>query len=96
MKEGYTAYTNNLLYRLEWNDSIAATFYQFHYTGTPDSAKVAAFLNDNSTYRVKYVAHEYEFDKKSVLKGQYSRTELVRTICARSMDKNIVALGKQY
>ena len=42
------------------------------------------------------MAHEYEFDKKSVLKGKYSRTELVRTICARSMDKNIVALAKQY
>jgi hypothetical protein len=42
------------------------------------------------------VAHEYEFDKKAVLKGKYERTELVRTICARSMDKNIVALAKQY
>ena len=30
------------------------------------------------------------------MKGQYSRTELVRTICARSMDKNIVSLAKQY
>jgi hypothetical protein len=57
---------------------------------------VQAFLDDKTTYRLKYVAHEYEFDKKSVLKGKYSRTELVRTICARSMDKNIVALGKQY
>ena len=27
MKEGYTAFTNNLLYKLEWNDSIAEQFY---------------------------------------------------------------------
>ncbi len=93
---GFKVKTHSYLFQLEWNDSIAATFYQFHYTATPDSAKVQAFLDDHTTYRVKYVAHEYEFDKKSVLKGQYSRTELVRTICARSMDKNIVALGKQY
>ena len=93
---GFKVKTHSYLYRLEWNDSIAAIFYQFHYTGTPDPEKIQAFLNDKSTYRVKYVAHEYEFDKKSVLKGKYSRTELVRTICARSMDKNIVALAKQY
>ena len=93
---GFKVKTHSYLYQLEWNDSIAAIFYQFYYTDKPDSAKVQAFLNDQTTFRVKYVAHEYEFDKKSVLKGKYSRTELVRTICARSMDKNIVALGKQY
>jgi len=93
---GFKVKTHSYLYQLEWNDSIAAIFYQFHYTGTPDSAKVQAFLDDKTTYRLKYVAHEYEFDKKSVLKGKYERTELVRTICARSMDKNIVALAKKY
>ena len=93
---GFNVKTHSYLYQLEWNDSIAAIFYMYHYTGTPDSAKVQAFLDDHTTYRLKYVAHEYEYDKKSVLKGKYERTELVRTICARSMDKNIVALGKQY
>lgn len=93
---GFKVKTHSYLYQLVWNDSIAAIFYQQHYTGTPNPEKVQAFLKDKSTYRLKYVAHEYEFDKKSVLKGRYSRTELVRTICARSMDKNIVALAKQY
>ena len=93
---GFKVKTHSYLYQLEWNDSIAAIFYQMHYTGTPDPQKVQAFLDDKTTYRLKYVAHEYEFDKKSVLKGKYTRTELVRTICARSMDKNIVALAKQY
>lgn len=93
---GFKVKTHSYLYELVWNDSIAAIFYQLYYTSTPDSAKIQAFLDDKTTFRLRYVAHEYEFDKKSVLKGQYSRTELVRTICARSMDKNIVALGKQY
>ena len=93
---GFKVKTHSYLYQLEWNDSIAAVFYQFHYTGTPNPEKIQAFLDDKTTYRLKYVAHEYEFDKKSVLKGRYSRTELVRTICARSMDKNIVELAKQY
>jgi hypothetical protein len=93
---GFKVKTHSYLYQLEWNDSIAAIFYQMHYTDKPDPAKIQAFLDDKTTYRMRYVAHEYEFDKKSVLKGLYSRTELVRTICARSMDKNIVALAKQY
>ena len=93
---GFKVKTHSYLYQLEWNDSIAAVFYQFHYTATPNPEKIQAFLDDKTTFRLKYVAHEYEFDKKSVLKGKYERTELVRTICARSMDKNIVALAKQY
>ena len=93
---GFKVKTHSYLYQLEWNDSIAAVFYQFHYTDTPNPEKIQAFLDDKTTFRLKYVAHEYEFDKKSVLKGKYERTELVRTICARSMDKNIVALAKQY
>lgn len=93
---GFKVMTHSYLFQLEWNDSIAAVFYQQHYTSTPNPQKIQAFINDKNTYRLKYVAHEYEFDKKSVLKGRYTRTELVRTICARSMDKNIVALAKQY
>ena len=93
---GFKVKTHSYLYQLDWNDSVAAIFYRYHYTATPNAEKIQAFLDDKTTYRLKYVAHEYEFDKKSVLKGQYSRTELVRTICARSMDKNIVALAKQY
>ena len=93
---GFKVKTHSYLFQLQWNDSIANIFYHNYYTATPDSAKIAAFLQDNSLFRLKYVAHEYEFDKKSVLKGQYERSELVKTICARSMDKNIAALGLQY
>jgi hypothetical protein len=93
---GFKVKTHSYLYQLVWNDSVAAVFYQQHYTGKPDPAKIQAFLDDKTTYRLKYVAHEYEFDKQAVLKGKYERNELVRTICARSMDKNIVALAKQY
>ena len=70
---GFKVKTHSYLFQLQWNDSIANIFYHNYYTATPDSAKIAAFLQDNSLFRLKYVAHEYEFDKKSVLKGQYER-----------------------
>lgn len=93
---GFNVKTHSYLFQLVWNDSVQSTFYKHQYTSRPDSNKIMAFLRDETTYRLKYVAHEYEYDKKSTLKGQYDRKELVKTICARSMDKNIVALAKQY
>ncbi len=93
---GFKVKTHSYLYQLEWNDSVATVFYQNYYTDVPDAEKIQAFVENDSLFRVKYVAHEYEYDKKSTLKGQYERSELVKTICARSMDKNIVALAKQY
>lgn len=93
---GFKVKTHSYLYQLEWNDSIANIFYTQYYTSKPDTAKISAYLENAALFRVRYVAHEYEFDKKSTLKGVYERSELVKTICARSMDKNIVALAKQY
>lgn len=93
---GFNVKTHSYLFQLIWNDSIANHFYRNHYTAVPNREKIEAFLNDTNSFRIRYVAHEYEYDKKSVLKGKYERSELVKTICARSMDKNIVALGKQY
>lgn len=93
---GFNVKTHSYLYELVWNDSIANIFYRYYYTAQPNAAKIEAFLADTTSFQVRFVAHEYEYDKKSTLKGKYERSELVKTICARSIDKNIVALGKQY
>ncbi len=93
---GFTVKTHSYLYQLEWNDSIAAIFYENYYTETPDLDKIMAFLLDTTTFRVKYVAHEYEYSGKSTLKGKYERSELVKMSCTRSIDKNIAALQLAY
>ncbi len=93
---GFTVRTHSYLYQLDWNDSIAAIFYDRYYTATPNREKALAFLEDSTSFRVKYVAHEYEYDGKAELKGKYDRRELVKTICARSIDKNIAALQLAY
>lgn len=93
---GFTVRTHSYLYQLVWNDSIENLFYDLYYTSKPDKQKAMAFLADATTFRMKYVAHEYEFDGKAELKGKYDRRELVKTICARSIDKNIAALQLAY
>ena len=74
---GFTVKTHSYLFQLEWNDSIANTFYDKYYvenpTCTEDSAKIVAFLQDTSLFTLKYVAHEYEYDgKKYKYKGLYN------------------------
>lgn len=95
---GFKVKTHSYLFRLDWNDSIAAVFYTQYWmdesTGF-NQEKFDAMVKD-PMWRVKYVAHEYEFDSKSALKGKYDRSEFIKTICTRSMDKNIAALQLQY
>lgn len=93
---GFQVKTHSYLYQLQWNDSIAAIFYNNYYTATPNPEKILAFLMDENTFRLKYVAHEYEYDSKSVIKGKYERPELIKMVCTRSVDKNIAALGLAY
>lgn len=93
---GFTVKTHSYLYQLDWNDSIAAIFYNNYYTSKPDPEKITAFLSDETTFRLKYVAHEYEYGGKTSLVGQYDRKELAKMSCTRSIDKNIAALQLAY
>lgn len=93
---GFKVITNSYLYRLEWNDSIAAIFYNEYYTSTPNREKIQAFWANDSLFRVKFVAHEREFAEKTEVKGKYDRKELVKMECTRSIDKNIAQLQLKY
>ncbi len=92
---GFTVKNHSYLFRLQWNEEIAAIFYNEYYLTEPDEEKLKKFLADER-FLLKYVAHEYEYSEKSVLKGKYNRHDLVKIICKRSIDKNIAALQLQY
>lgn len=93
---GFKVITNSYLFQLEWNDSIAAIFYNQYYTSNPNPEKITAFLSDDSLFKLKYVAHEHEFSEKTEVKGKYDRSELVKMECTRSIDKNIASLQLKY
>lgn len=93
---GFKVRNHSYLFQLQWNDSIAALFYKNYYTETPDEEKIKAFERNDSLFKVKYVAHEYEYDENSVLKGKYDRHDLVKINCTRSQDKNIAQLQVKY
>lgn len=97
---GFTVKNHSYLFQLVWNDSVLNTFYNDYYVGVPtckaDSDRIVAFWQDKSLFRLKYVAHEFEFDAKTTIKSSYSRDELLKTICAKSINKNIAALQLAY
>ncbi|MCQ2351543.1 MAG: hypothetical protein MJ003_06175 [Paludibacteraceae bacterium] len=93
---GFKVRNHSYLFQLQWNDSIQAVFYKDYYTETPNPEKIKAFLDNNELFKIKYVAHEYEYDENSVLKGEYDRHELIKINCTRSQDKNIASLQKAY
>lgn len=92
---GFAVKTHSYLFRLDWDDEKLAIFYNEYYMREPDPVKLENFLKDDR-FRVKYVAHEYETSQKSVGKGTIERSDLVKIVCTRSMDKNIAALQLQY
>lgn len=93
---GFTVKNHSYLMRLVWNDSIASIFYNNYYTDIPNPDKITAFLLDSTTFKMEYVAHEFESGSKTTLKGQYDRHDLIKIICTRSIDKNVAALQLQY
>ncbi len=93
---GFTVKTHSYLYQLQWNDSIANIFYHNYYSSTANPDKFAAFMANDSTFKVKYVEHEYEYAGKTKLRAYYDRRELVKMVCTRSLDKNIAALQAKY
>lgn len=92
---GFSVKNHSYLFRLNWNDDIAAIFYNEYYITEPNPDKVEKFLNDDR-FSLSYVAHEYEFGEKNAIKGKYDRHDLVKMVCTRSLDKNIAALQLQY
>ena len=93
---GFKVKTQSYLFQLEWNDSIANIFYDKCYTETPNPEKINYFMNDKTSYKMRYIGCADAKAEKTEKKGKYSRTELLRFISQRSIDKNIASLQSTY
>jgi len=96
MFTGFKVFTHSYLYQLEWNDSIANLFYDKYYTAEPNADKVRAFLEDQTSFKVKYLGNESATYEKTTTNGNYSREDLLQMISARSIDNNVAKLQKRF
>ncbi len=93
---GFKVKTTSYLFQLVWNDSIANHFYEYCYTETPDKDKISYFASKQLKYNLKYIGCTDSKAEKTETKDKYGRTELLRFISQRSIDKNIANLQSTY
>ena len=101
---GFTVKVTSYLYRLRWNDSIAAVFYNDFWCDTTyapeEIARRKALFDgingENGLFAFDYIGSYKVKSDKTVLRGLQNNNDVIRKVCARALDKNIAALQKKY
>lgn len=96
--KGFSVKINTFLYKLDWNDDIAALFYQEQYAATPDNTKRMNFENARKNYKLKYVGKVESNGSATSFLGikEDEPIVMVRKACQRAIDENIADLQHDY
>jgi hypothetical protein len=97
-KEGYSVWTTSYLYRLKWNDTTAATFYDKYWMDKKslNVKKKQAF--DNATdFDMEFVGSEKSSTLVTFsLKSKRTEDEVVQLATVRNVDNVFAKLQKEY
>lgn len=94
--KGYVIRTISYLYQLEWNDSIAAVFYEEYWLNESDEARKKAFENSD-IFHFKLVGREVAWaDLQATIYTQRSSEELISIATIRAVDAVIAKLQRKY
>lgn len=96
--KGYVIRTTSYLYKLVWNDSISAIFYNDMWTedGNFNQAKKEAFDNSN-LFSLQYIGQEIAWaDLQSSIFTQKSDAELISIATTKATDAGIAKLQRKY
>lgn len=97
-KEGYSVWTTSYLYRLAWNDSIAAVFYNDLWMdkSNPDPARKEKFDN-SGLFHLDYIGYEHSSSLVTFsLKEKRSEEKIVEISTIRNIDAVYAKLQKKY
>jgi hypothetical protein len=96
--KGYVVRTTSYLYRLVWNDSIAAVFYNDYWMtkNSFNQEKKDAFYNSD-IFKLKFVGTMVAWaDLQSTIFTQKKNAELIAIATVRAMNSVIAKLEKRY
>ena len=95
---GFKVLVTSYLYKLEWNDEIANTFYTTMWmdANSTDAAVKKLFDNDQSLFRLKYIGSATVFSGKTAMGGVKSERDMFIKVCTRAIDRSIVELQKNF
>ncbi len=96
--KGYVIRTFSYLYQLDWNDSVAAVFYEQYWMDKDSFEPERKTAFDNSDiFKLKFVGYEIAWaDLQSTSYTKKSEEELIRTATIRAMDAVIAKLQRKY
>jgi hypothetical protein len=86
------------LYKLEWNDEIASTFYNTMWmdANSADAAIKKVFDTDQSLFRLKYIGSATVYSGKTSLGGVKSEKDMFLKVCTRAVDRSILELQRSF
>jgi hypothetical protein len=97
-KEGYSVWTTSYLYRLKWNDTTAAVFYNKYWIDKKslDVQKKEAF-NNSSDFNMEFVGSEKSSTLVTFsLKTKRTEDETVALATVRNVENVFAKLQKSY
>lgn len=101
---GFRVNVSSYLYQLVWDDEVAGTFYERHYTDTlsRDSLKAQAFRGDSTLFRLKYVGYHKAKSAKTSMNGLEAanndtlKSMMIRKVCTRALDEAVTELQRRH
>ena len=97
--DGFRVNITTYLYRLVWNDEVAATFYQDYWFGGGEDNPERRFAFDASDiFKVDYVGETTTSAANLASKNFSSKSKGAQMlkVCTRAVDKAIVELQREY
>ena len=95
-RTGFALKNHSYLFKLKWDDEVAAKFYSDYYTDEPNEEKILAFFNDTTTFKLEYVGHVFDRDVETGTKGNVNHKRMMEILVTRSIDKNVASLQKEH
>jgi hypothetical protein len=95
---GFTVNVTSYLYRLDWTEDIADTFYEQYWMDSKSatSAKKSAFDAEKKLFTMTYVGAQTVSSGKTTLRGVSTREDMIKKVCTRAIDEAIVQLQRNH
>lgn len=98
---GFTVDVTSYLFQMEWNREMADGFYNAFWcdpsmTREEVDVRKESFDTSHGFFNLKYVGQYSARSAKTVLRGLNKNEDVIRKVCARALDKNIVELQKSF
>lgn len=89
------------LFRLKWNDNLTQKIFGQYWVDkdTPQEeipSRIAAFDNDKKSFELSYLGHYKAKSGKTVFKSQNDMNQVIRMVCAITIDRGITNLAKMF